>query len=54
MFVRSRGVWFGLGVCKTWTGYLRMTDAGDGCGWENADGKMRIEKCGKKKLQTIL
>ena len=30
----------GLGVCKTRTGYLRMADA---------DGKMRIEKCGWKK-----
>ena len=28
------------GVCKTRTGYLRMADA---------DGKMRIEKCGWKK-----
>ena len=26
-----------MGVCKTRTGYLRMADA---------DGKMRIEKCG--------
>ena len=29
-----------LGVCKTRTGYLRMADA---------DRKMRIEKCGRKK-----
>ena len=29
-----------VGVCKTRTGYLRMADA---------DGKMRIEKCGWKK-----
>ena len=28
------------GVCKTRTGYLRMADA---------DGKMRIEKCGWEK-----
>ena len=32
------------GVCKTRTGYLRMADADGGCGWENADGKMRMEK----------
>ena len=31
-----------LGVCKTRTGYLRMADGG--CGWENADRKMRMEK----------
>ena len=30
------------GVCKTRTGYLRMADGG--CGWENADRKMRMEK----------
>ena len=30
------------GVCKTWTGYLRMADA---------DGKMRIEKCRWKKVR---
>ena len=30
----------GAGVCKTRTGYLRMADA---------DGKMRIEKCGQHK-----
>ena len=30
------------GVCKTRTGYLRMADA---------DGKMRIEKCGWKKMR---
>ena len=35
-----------LGICKTRTGWLRMADA-DG-GWENADGKMRMEKCGWK------
>ena len=35
------------GICKTRTGWLRMADA-DG-GWENADGKMRMEKCGRKK-----
>ena len=33
---------FGTGVCKTRTGYLRMADA---------DGKMRIEKCGWKKMR---
>ena len=33
-----------MGVCKTRTGYLRMADADGGCGWENADGKMRMEK----------
>ena len=33
---------FGTGVCKTQTGYLRMADGG--CGWENADRKMRMEK----------
>ena len=32
------------GVCKTRTGYLRMADA---------DGKMRIEKCGWKKKTRI-
>ena len=32
------------GVCKTRTGYLRMADA---------DGKMRIEKCGWKKKMRI-
>ena len=31
---------FNWGVCKTRTGYLRLADA---------DGKMRIEKCGWKK-----
>ena len=30
------------GVCKTRTGYLRMADA---------DGKMRMEKCGWKKIR---
>ena len=30
------------GVCKTRTGYLRMADA---------DGKMRMEKCGWKKMR---
>ena len=33
-----------MGVCKTWTGYLRMADA---------DGKMRIEKCGSGKKMRI-
>ena len=33
-----------MGVCKTRTGYLRMADANGGCGWENADGKMRMEQ----------
>ena len=35
-------IWVSIlrGVCKTRTGYLRMADA---------DGKMRIEKCGWKK-----
>ena len=32
------------GVCKTRTGYLRMADA---------DGKMRIEKCGWKRKTRI-
>ena len=31
-----------MGVCKTRTGYLRMVDA---------DGKMRIEKCGWRKMR---
>ena len=31
-----------------------MTDEGGGGGWENEDGKMPIEKRGKKKLQTIV
>ena len=31
-----------MGVGKTRTGYLRMADA---------DGKMRIEKCGLKKMR---
>ena len=31
-----------MGVCKTRTGYLRMADA---------DGKMRMEKCGWKKMR---
>ena len=35
-----------MGICKTRTGWLRMADA-DG-GWENEDGKMRMEKCGRK------
>ena len=50
-FFRKEGIWllaerfnnyrlFHGGVCKTRTGYLRMADA---------DGKMRIEKCGWKK-----
>ena len=31
-----------------------MTIGDSGCGWENAGGKMQIEKCGKeKKLRTI-
>ena len=43
-------VYFFSGVCKTRTGYLRMADADGGCGWENADGKMRMEKnAGNKK-----
>ena len=33
-----------MGVCKTRTGYLRVADA---------DGKMRIEKCGWKKKMLI-
>ena len=33
-----------MGVCKRQTGYLRMADA---------DGKMRIEKCGWKKKIRI-
>ena len=40
---RSESI-FHLGVCKTRTGYLRMADA---------DGKMRIEKCGWKKKTRI-
>ena len=32
----------GWGVCKTRTGYLRMADA---------DGKMRTEKCGWKRMR---
>ena len=36
--------WNTLGVCKTRAGYLRMADA---------DGKMRIEKCGWKKKTRI-
>ena len=35
---------FPKGVCKTRTGYLRIADA---------DGKMRIEKCGWKKKMRI-
>ena len=35
-----------MGICKTRTGWLRMADA-DG-GWEYGDGKMRMEKCGRK------
>ena len=30
------------GLCKVRTGWRRMADGG----WKNADGKMRIEKCG--------
>ena len=38
-----RPYWFReRGVCKTRTGYLRMADGG--CGWENADRKMRMQK----------
>ena len=36
--------WLVMGVCKTRTGYLRVADA---------DGKMRIEKCGWKKKMLI-
>ena len=48
----------GRGLCKVRTGWRRMADGGweneDGkmriekCGWKNADGKMRMEKCGWK------
>ena len=39
------------GVCKTRTGYLRMADADGGCGWKNADRKMRTVKGGWKATQ---
>ena len=40
----AKGLHYFSGVCKTRTGYLRMADA---------DGKMRIEKCGWKKKMRI-
>ena len=36
------------GVCKTWTGYLGMTDTNGGCRRENEDRKMLEDK-----MQTI-
>ena len=31
-----------------------MTDGDSGCGWENADEKTQIEKCGRNKNLKII